>query len=106
MPDKIDKDALAQRWVHSHEEDSDREMVFRPANFAFPPSRGRVSFELRADGGLQESVIGPADRSEHAQGSWRLDDTGNLSFFHGLEEKPSKVLRLKSADRNRMVVKK
>jgi hypothetical protein len=46
-------------WVHSHEEDSDEEMVFRPAAYEFPPSRGRRSFELKPDGILAEGGIGP-----------------------------------------------
>jgi len=46
-----DTERIVRRcWVHSHEEDSDEEMVFRPAAYEFPPSRGRRSFELKPDG--------------------------------------------------------
>ena len=42
----IDPEQVAGRWVHSHEEDSGDELVFRPAGYAFPPSRGREALTL------------------------------------------------------------
>ena len=106
MSDSIKK-VLSQHWVHSHEEDSDTEMVFRPASYAFPPSRGRTSFDLRPDGGLIERGPGPTDRSEQTEGKWQLDANRNLVFYQGSQEgSASRVLRLASADANRLVVKK
>ncbi len=64
---------LEGRWVHSHEEDTDHEMVFRPATHSFPPSRGRTSFELRGDGTYVERSPGPVDVPEESSGSWSLD---------------------------------
>ena len=55
-------DPLLQHWIHSHEEDTDTEMVFRPASFNFPPARGRKGFELSPDGTLIDYRIGPTDR--------------------------------------------
>ena len=106
MSDKIEKGALPQRWVHSHEEDSDTEMVYRPASYKFPPSRGRSSFELRPDGTVLESSPGPSDRSEHSQGTWRLDAGKNLVIDQGSGGQGSRVLKLVSAGRDRLVVKK
>jgi hypothetical protein len=63
---------LRRCWVHSHEEDSDEEMVFRPAAYELPPSRGRRSFELKPDGILAEGGIGPTDRPMETQGTWEL----------------------------------
>jgi len=107
MSDKIEKDALTQHWVHSHEEDSDQEMVFRPASYKFPPSRGRDSFELKPDGSLTESGPGPTDRTERSEGRWRLDANNNLvlSESTGRDQKP-RVLRLASAAKDRLVLKK
>lgn len=68
------EEALHGRWVHSHEEDSENEMVFRPATHSFPPSRGRASFELRPNGTYLESSPGPVDRPEQSSGSWSLED--------------------------------
>ncbi len=50
--DRINLDMLAQHWVHSHEEDTEEEMVFRPASYPFPPSRGRKSLQLEPGGRL------------------------------------------------------
>jgi len=66
-------DLLQGRWVHSHEEDTDAEMVFRPAGYAFPRSRGRTSFELHTDGTYVESAPGPVDVPEESTGAWSLE---------------------------------
>ena len=107
MSNKVEKAMLAQRWVHSHEEDSDTEMVFRPVSYKFPPSRGRTSLDLRPDGSLTESGPGPSDRSEHTEGTWWLDADNNLVLDQGpRHHQRSRVLRLVSADGDRLVVKK
>ena len=107
MSDAIKSDVLAQHWVHSHEEDSDTEMVFRPASYKFPPARGRSFFDLKPDGNLTEGGPGPTDRSEAQEGKWKLDGGKNLVFYQGAKsDQPSRVLQLAAADRNRLVVKK
>jgi hypothetical protein len=69
----LDRDLLHRRWVHSHEEDSEDEMVFRPADFDFPRSRGRLSFELQPGGTLLERRPGPTDRPVEGGGTWELE---------------------------------
>jgi len=104
---KIEKGVLEQHWVHSHEEDNDKEMVFRPASYNFPPSRGRSSFDLKPDGSLIEGGPGPTDRSEQKAGSWHLDAKDNLVLSSGSgRDESSRVLKVHSASRNRLVVKK
>jgi hypothetical protein len=95
---------LRRRWVHSHEEDTDREMVFRPAAFKFPPSRGRRSFELKPDGTLVEGGIGPTDRPVETQGTWELQDD-RLLLRRGPSEAP-RVMRIASVEDDRLVVEK
>ena len=95
---------LRRRWVHSHEEDTDREMVFRPAAFKFPPSRGRRSFELKPDGALLEGRIGPTDRPLETQGTWELQGD-SLVLHRGPLEAP-RVMRIASVDDDRLVVEK
>lgn len=68
-----DRQAFEGHWVHSHEEDSEDEMIFRPASHPFPPSRGRASFDLRADGSYVERAPGPDDRPVERNGHWSLD---------------------------------
>ena len=96
---------LCQHWVHSHEEDTATERVFRPATYKFPPSRGRLSFELKADGGLIRYAIGPTDRSQTSQGMWRLEDH-HLVLLSSPSAGPDQVLEIVSASPDRLVVYK
>jgi hypothetical protein len=82
----VDRRRLVRRWVHAHEEDSQEEMVFRPADWALPPSRGRRSLDLRADGSLVEEAPGPTDRPEEGGGSWELGDEDVLVVRSAAQE--------------------
>jgi hypothetical protein len=105
MPQKVSAEAVEGHWVHSHEEDTPTEMVFRPAGFAFPPSRGRHGFELKPDGSYLETGIGPADKPRHAQGRWRLEDN-KIAIHTGSESGAGRVLEVTAAAPNRLVVRK
>ncbi len=84
--------------MHSHEEDTETESVFRPASYAFPPARGRRGFELKPDGSLTEYGIGPTDRRTQTPGTWKLDgDALRLG---------TRTLKIVSVDRQRLVVRK
>ena len=96
---------LQRRWVHSHEEDEEKEMVFRPASFEFPPSRGRRSFELKPDGSLVEGGIGPTDRPVETQGTWELEDDDHLVLRPAPPATP-RVMKIASVDENRLVIEK
>jgi hypothetical protein len=76
----IERARLAGRWVHSHEEDTDEEMVFRSAEsgYAFPPSRGREALELHPDGSYGGTVPGPVDKPEERSGEWALEEGNRL----------------------------
>ena len=106
MSGKISADFLNQHWVHSHEEDTAAEMVFRPATFDFPRSRGRKGFELKPDGSLIETGIGPTDRPSRASGTWRVDDDGKIAFYGKSESTPNRVMQIASADKDRLAIKK
>ncbi len=106
MKIKIVAAELHQHWVHSHEEDTDTEMVFRPKTFKFPPSRGRKSFELKPDGRLTETGIGPTDRPQESQGTWRLNDSDNLAFYSESQSVPRRVMKIASVEKDRLVIKK
>ncbi|MTD15410.1 hypothetical protein GIS00_15845 [Nakamurella sp. YIM 132087] len=67
---------LVGSWVHAHEEDHDGLQVYRPAGTPLPPSRGRSSFTLLADGGAALGSPGPDDRGATADGTWSL--TGSV----------------------------
>jgi hypothetical protein len=103
---KVDKNILSKNWVHSHEEDTDKEMVFRPSTFNFPLARGRSSFELKADGTLIQSGIAPDDRLQNATGSWKLNDDNSLAFYLGSKSVPVKSMKIHSADNSKLVIGK
>jgi hypothetical protein len=94
----MDVKALRQHWVHSHEEDTDTEMVFRPASYKFPPARGRKGFELKPDGTLVDYGIGPTDRRTRSKGKWKLE--GDELRLGG------RAMKVVDVDRERLLVRK
>ena len=94
-------DPILRHWIHSHEEDTDTEIVFRPASFNFPPARGRRGFELSPDGTLIDYGIGPTDRRQQTKGKWKR--TGDdLTLDAGAR----RVLKIVSVSNDRLVAKK
>jgi hypothetical protein len=97
----LGRDALAGSWVHSHEEDSDGERVYRPATFELPPSRGRDAFELRSDGTLVARRPGPVDVPEEQTGTWDVRGDQLVLTSGGAE----RVLEVVSVEPERLVVR-
>jgi hypothetical protein len=102
----FERSSLHQQWVHSHEEDTETEIVFRPASFAFPPSRGRTAFTLKPDGGLVNIGIGPTDRRQESEGTWKLEDDGTLLLYEKALAKPKRAMKIISLGKDRLVVKR
>jgi hypothetical protein len=101
----VESDQVSGRWVHAHEEDTEDEMVFRPAGTDLPPSRGRIAFELRADGTFVESGLGDTDVPEEATGSWALEgDT--ISLSEGATQGVPREMEVIAADEARLVIRK
>ena len=106
MKKVIDRSALQRQWVHSHEEDTETEKVYRPASFAFPRSRGRSAMALKPGGELVETGIGPTDRPQESQGTWKLDEDDNLSIYEKGRKKPVRTMKIVSLDKEKLVVRK
>ena len=100
----VDPNAIQGHWVHSHEEDTASETVFRPSTHAFPPSRGRDEYDLQAGGVLSTTRPGPADRRRTDPGSWQFED-GNILVLQ-LPNGVSKKLLILSVDSERLIVSK
>jgi len=98
------KDALHGHWVHSHEEDTDTEMVLRPASHPFAPSRGRTSFEIRPDGTYVEISPGPVDLPEQTTGNWSRESDRLILRADG--DRPGRDWEIAEAAADRLVVKK
>ncbi len=105
MPE-VPASSLYGSWVHAHEEDSDTEMVFRPADHELPPSRGRLAFALAPDGSFSERAPGPTDRPEEGEGSWELLGGDTLVMQRKAEAEPVRTMRIASAESDRLVVRK
>jgi hypothetical protein len=99
-----EKHLLQGRWVRSSEEDTDDEMVFRPADLPLPPSRGRTSLEFRPDGTYVESAPGPVDVPESSTGSWSLEGTRLVLEAEG--NRPSRELEITGAEDDRLTIRK
>ena len=97
---------LQKHWVHSHEEDTATEMVFRPADFPFPRSRGRTAFELKPGNLLVESGIAPTDGPQITEGTWQLNEKNELVFSKRAATSASRVLPIVSAAADRLVIRK
>ncbi len=96
---------LHRHWVHSHEEDTATETVYRPAEFPFPPSRGRTGFDLRPDRRCTGFGIAPADGSEEYAATWELDDDDRLTIYDE-RRRPVHVLQVVAVDADRLVVRR
>jgi hypothetical protein len=67
------------KWVHVHEEDTDRGAVYRPEDSGIPLSRRpREAIELRPDGSAVVYVPGAADRPEATPAQWRDTAEGTV----------------------------
>ena len=65
-------------WTHSYEEDEHGLTVYRPADYDFPPARGRKGLEFREGGRLVYYGIGRADGSEEFSGSWKIEEPNRI----------------------------
>ena len=79
------------------------ELVFRPASYSLPPSRGRSALDLRADGTYVESSPGPTDRPEQAAGTWVIDDDRLTLRPHAGS---TRMLKIASAQPDRLVLRR
>ena len=98
----IDPDQLHGRWLHSHEEDTADEMVFRSASsgYDFPRSRGREALELHPDGSYGGVVPGPADKPvASGEGTWKVEDGNKLVL-------PDRTLEITDAEEGVLRVKR
>ena len=96
---------LHRHWVHSHEEDTATETVYRPAGFPFPPSLGRTGFDLKPDQRCAGYGIAPGDGSEEFAATWELDDDDRLTIYDE-RRRPMHVLQVVAVDAERLVVRK
>lgn len=97
---------LFQRWLHSHEEDTPTEQIYRPSSFSFGPSRGRSGFELHAD--MSGAVIGiaAADGSMEQPCTWHFESNDEKQIVLTPRSGHSISFRILSLASHRLVVRK
>ena len=100
----LSRDALVGRWTHAHEEDTEDETVFRPADQPLPPARGRRSLELRRDGSYAEVSPGPVDVPEESAGHWALD--GDRLLLRPKGDRPSEAWGVSAAESDRLLLRR
>lgn len=105
MAQKQRLEDLQKRWLHSHEEDSGADQVYRPADFAFPPARGRTGFELSADKSCKLVGIAASDGSSVAEGRWELEENDELQLRLDCQSE-TRRLTVVSLDDDRLVVRR
>jgi hypothetical protein len=95
---------LAQRWIHSREEDSGKSLVYRGEDFDFPPARGRDGFLLHDDGTMQREGPGADDRVAQSPGTWEIQQ-GNHLVLQSPAGNRSQVYEIAEVSRDRLVLK-
>ena len=95
----VDPALLVGQWAHAHEEDKGAERVFRPANSAFPPSRGRRVLDIQADGVLGGGRPGPSDKTALTPGRWSVSEDGSITLSQDGEKQERYRVRSQQVDR-------
>jgi hypothetical protein len=101
----ISKADIAGHWVHSHEEDDEKGMAYRPAKHKLPRARGRTEFEFNRDGTCRYIAIGRGDRPDPVTGTWTLDDGKQPRIRMSFDSGETMDLRVVSVSEDKLVLK-
>lgn len=102
---KLEK-CIQRRWLHSHEEDTDAVSVYRPADYNFPPSRGRTGFEFRRGGELLYLGIAPHDGTAEATGGWAIEGGHDIRIEALSGPMRPMVLKVVSCEDDKLIVER
>ncbi len=91
---------IYENWARSHEEDTERVEVYRPRDFAFPPSFPRPGFEIKENGEFQEYVPAPNDAGvvPGRAGRWTAVGRNIIRLRFDDPEAESYMLRIASVE--------
>ena len=104
MQKKFNKNSLFGEWIHSHEEDTANEIVFRPSNYAFPLTRSaRNIYHFAPDGMLIKGEPTASDSINKIEDKWDLK-SDEISMYEDGKLINKKVIA--SIDKNKLVLKK
>ncbi|WP_152424998.1 hypothetical protein [Nafulsella turpanensis] len=97
---------LYKKWIHSYEEDSAGYLVYRPASYDFPPSRGRRGFEILPEKGFILYKIAPADGYQKVKGRWTSPEKNHLQVELAGKGAENFTIQIIEYSADRLVVKK
>jgi hypothetical protein len=98
---------MFKRWVHSREEDTEKEAVYRPAGYKLPLSRGRDAFELTKDGGFIKYGIGRDDAPDITKGRYETEGKNVIRVvFDKSQSMPQKSIEVISHGEDILKIKK
>ncbi len=84
---EFNRDAIVGAWVHSFEEDTSEESVYRPKGFSFSRARGRREFHLQSNGKVFDNSTGKGDLPEPVSGDWDVENAQvSIHYLDGSEE--------------------
>jgi hypothetical protein len=105
MGNRLDLNSLCQLWLHSREEDTATETVYRPATHSFPPSRGRAGLEFSPGGTLIRSLPGRADVAAVTEGKWHVKNEDGADARIEIDGIP-RLMTIGSVGPDRLTIKK
>jgi hypothetical protein len=105
VSETIDPSLLFGQWFHSREEDTPTEIVYRPAGFPLPPSRGRAGLEFQPDGTFKRIGIGRTDISNVTAGSWEIGASNADQVRIEVNGQPE-TIRIQELEEDRMSIKR
>ncbi|WP_314245274.1 hypothetical protein [Streptomyces sp. DSM 40907] len=85
---------LFRDWVHSFEEDTEAVTVYRPADYPFPPARGRRGLEFAPDGVFIDHPIGRGDAPDAVPGRWQLAEGSRVVISFPGSDLPDRGLEI------------
>lgn len=97
---------LGKTWLHSHEEDRGDTLIFRPNTYDFPPSRGRIGFQMEANGTMKQYDIAPTDGLEEKAGEWRMRDKNHMEVTFPKHNSTDYEVEIFSIDTDKLKLKR
>lgn len=98
--------ALIRRWRHSYEESGPARDVYRPADYPFPPARGRGGFELWSDGRAVYHGIGRGDAPTAVAGRWMLRGPSTIHLEFGADQRQPMDLEILAVTDDKLEVER
>jgi len=97
---------IFRRWIHSHEEDTEEFLVYRPSGYSFPPARGRQAFEIKKDGTFIRYDIAAAEGARKRSGCWKAEARDRIRVEFRGEEPRADSLGIHSCEKGLLKVRR